>query len=134
MLKGFRDFILRGNTLDLAIAVVIGAAFNAVIMALVKDIITPIIAAAGRKPDFSGLFITLNGSRFMIGDFVNQIISLLIIAAVVYFLVMTPVNNLMTRLNKDTNKREQNRPCPECLSMIPKKAKRCRYCTAIVKK
>lgn len=97
MLKGFRDFIMRGNVVDLAVAVVIGAAFKAVVDALVADIITPLIAAIGGKPDFSNLYFTLNGSRFRYGNLVNQIISFLIVAAAIYFLIVLPLNTLAAR-------------------------------------
>src|SRR5260370_35535326 len=96
-MKGFRDFILRGNVVDLAIAVVIGVAFSGVVTAFVKDLITPLIAAIGGQPDFSQIYFTINNSKFMIGDFVNTIISFVIIAAVVYFFVVIPVNELMKR-------------------------------------
>ena len=97
MLKGFRDFVLRGNVVDLAVGVVIGAAFGAVVTALVKDLITPIIAALVKKPDFSGFFFEINGAKFLYGDFANAVISFLLIAAAVYYLVVLPVNNLMKR-------------------------------------
>lgn len=129
-MKGFRTFILRGNLLELAVAVVIGVAFNAMITALVSDIITPLIAAIGGKPDFSNLYFTVNHSKFLYGSFVNAIISFLIIAAVVYFLIVAPVGKLLTRLTK--SKEATERTCPECLSEIPIAAKRCMYCTSEV--
>jgi large conductance mechanosensitive channel len=128
--KGFRTFILRGNLLELAVAVVIGVAFNAIVTALVADIVTPLIAAIGGKPDFSNLYFTVNHSKFMYGSFVNAIISFLIIAAVVYFLVVAPVGKLLTRMTK--TKEATERTCPECLSEIPIAAKRCMYCTSEV--
>jgi large conductance mechanosensitive channel len=134
MLKGFRDFILRGNVIDLAVAVVIGGAFGTVVAALVKDLITPLIAAIGGKPDFSNLFFTVNGSKFMAGDFINALISFLIIAAVIYFLIVLPMNSIMKKINSGKNVDPTEKTCPECLSLIPIKAKRCKYCTAAQKK
>ena len=130
-MKGFRDFILRGNLVDLAVAVVIGAAFGALITALVKDIITPIIAAIGGKPDFSNLSFTINKSHFLYGDFINAIITFAIIAAVVYFLVVKPVAAMLERLmpKKEVG---PTRECPECLSDIPVAARRCSFCTSEV--
>jgi large conductance mechanosensitive channel len=134
MLRGFRDFILRGNVIDLAVAVVIGGAFGTIVTALVKDLITPLIAAIGGKPDFSNLFFTINGSKFMIGDFINALISFLIMAAVIYFLIVLPMNAVMKKINSGKNVDPTEKTCPECLSQIPIKAKRCRYCTAVLKK
>jgi large conductance mechanosensitive channel len=102
MLKEFRDFILRGNVIDLAVAVVIGAAFGAIVTALVKDLITPLIAAIGGQPDFSSIKFTINNSQFLIGDFINAIISFLIIAAVIFFLVVKPMNAIMSRAARKT--------------------------------
>ncbi|MBV9101560.1 MAG: large conductance mechanosensitive channel protein MscL [Candidatus Dormibacteraeota bacterium] len=131
MFKGFRDFILRGNVIDLAIAVVIGVAFTAVVTAIVKDLLTPLIAAIVGKPDFSSLTFTVNNSHFLYGDVINAIISFLAIAAVVYFVVVLPMNKLAERRAKpavDVATRE----CPECLSTIPKAARRCSFCTSQV--
>ncbi len=134
MLKDFRKFILRGNVVDLAVAVVIGAAFGAIVTALVKDLVTPLIAAIGGQPDFSGLSFTLNGSKFMYGDFINAIVSFLLIAAVIFFFVVQPLNKLMTHLKpSDEVDTPAERKCPECLSGIPAAAKRCKYCTAVSK-
>ena len=130
MLKGFREFLFRGNVVDLAVAVVIGAAFGAVVTALVKDLITPLIAAVGGKPDFGKLQFTVNHSTFAYGDFVNALVTFVIIAAVVYFLIVSPVNRLTTRLTR--NKAATERNCPECLSLIPVGATRCKYCTAVI--
>jgi large conductance mechanosensitive channel len=131
MFKDFKKFILRGNVVDLAVAVVIGAAFGAIVTALVKDLVTPLIAAIGGQPDFSSLVFTVNGSKFMYGDFINAIVSFLLIAAVIFFFVVQPLNKLMSRLNPaeevDT---PAERECPECLSAIPAAAKRCKFCTA----
>src|SRR3954471_17846631 len=100
MLKGFRQFLLRGNVIDLAVAVVIGGAFGAVVTALVKDLITPLIAAVVGKPDFSAIAFEVNGSKFLIGDFINAIVSFLLIAAAIYFFVIVPVNALMARMRR----------------------------------
>ena len=129
LLKEFRAFILRGNLVDLAVAVVIGTAFTAVVTAFVKDIITPLIAAIGGKPNFSNLAFTINGSRFAYGDFINALISFLIIAAVVFFFVIKPVNALLARRRTEPPVDEEIRTCPECLSEIPVAARRCAFCT-----
>ena len=126
-MSGFRKFLLRGNLIDLAIAVVIGTAFTAIVTALVKDLITPLIAAAGGKPNFSNLYFTVNGSRFAYGDFINALVTFLIIAAVVYFLVVVPFGRLMDLITRD--KAATERDCPECLSTIPIGARKCMYCT-----
>jgi large conductance mechanosensitive channel len=128
MLKNFKEFLLRGNVVDLAVAVVVGAAFGAVVTALVKDLLTPIIAAIIGKPDFSGLVFTINGSRFLYGEFLNAVIAFVSIAAAVYFFVVAPVNALMARRKGG----DETRPCPECLSEIPAAAPRCAFCTAQV--
>jgi len=125
MLKDFREFILRDRLIDLAVAVVVGTAFGAVVMALVSDLVTPLIAALGGKPDFSELSFTVNGSRFAYGDFANALLSFLIVAAAVFLFVVKPVTHAKKRLvDKPT------RECPECLSDIPAGARRCMYCTA----
>jgi large conductance mechanosensitive channel len=128
--SGFKKFLLRGNLIELAVAVVIGAAFGAIVDSLVKDLITPLIAAIGGQPDFSSLYFTVNKSKFAYGDFINALLSFLIIAAVVYYLVVVPVMRLiaMTQRKKEATERE----CPECLSEIPVKATRCMYCTTVV--
>ena len=130
-MKGFRDFILRGNLVDLAVAVVIGAAFGALVAAMVSDLITPIIAAIGGKPDFSNLSFTINNSKFLYGHFLNAVITFAIIAAVVYFCVVKPVSVLLERLmpKKEVG---PTRECPECLSDIPAAARRCSFCTSEV--
>jgi len=130
MLKGFRSFILRGNVVDLAVCLVIGVAFGALITALVADFITPIIAALGGQPDFSALFFTVNGSKFAYGHFLNALISFLIIAAAVYFLVVLPVNHLMARYKPTAEEPTLTKDCPHCLSSIPAAAGRCAFCTA----
>jgi large conductance mechanosensitive channel len=129
MLKGFKQFILRGNVVDLAVGVVVGAAFGGVVNALVKDLITPLIAALVRAPDFSSLMFTINGSRFMYGDFFNALISFVIVAAGVYFLVVAPLNALFARNKKEEIIQPTTKKCPECLSEIPLQATRCAHCT-----
>src|SRR5919108_5468948 len=114
-MSGFRKFVLRGNLVDLAVAVVIGAAFGAVVAALVKDLITPLIAAVGGKPDFGALAFTINGSRFAYGDFINAIVAFLIVAAVLFFFVIKPVNALLDRFKTEPEVEAPTRDCPECL-------------------
>jgi large conductance mechanosensitive channel len=130
-LKDFKAFILRGNVLDLAVAVVIGAAFGAVVTALVKDLITPIIAIPG-KTDFSALSFTIRKSQFLYGDFLNAVISFVSIAGAVFFLVVRPVNQLMARRKTEPDVLSTTRDCPYCLSSIPIAASRCAFCTADV--
>jgi large conductance mechanosensitive channel len=130
MLKGFRDFVLRGNVIDLAVAVVVGLAFNAVVSAVVKDILTPLIAAIAGKADFANLTFTVNNSRFDYGDVLNAAISFLFMTAFVYFFVVAPVNALAARRAKPAE--VTTRECPQCLSTIPKAARRCNACTAEV--
>src|SRR5436309_4976614 len=130
-MSGFKKFILRGNVVDLAVAVVIGAAFGAVVTAFVKDLVTPLIGAFGGVPDFSGLFFTVSGSRFLIGDFINAVLSFVIIAAVIYYFVVLPVDRLMERFKtEEPPSAPATRECPECLSKIPLAARRCAFCTA----
>jgi len=128
--QGFKKFLLRGNLIELAVAVVIGAAFGAVVTSLVKDLITPLIAAIGGQPNFANLSFTVNKSKFAYGDFINALLSFVIVALVVYFLVVSPVVKLLAYLQR--NKEAAERECPECLSEIPVKATRCMYCTATV--
>lgn len=128
-MKGFRDFILRGNVVDLAIAVVIGAAFGAIVTAFVKDLVTPLIAAIGGKPDFSALNFTINHSKFLYGDFINAVLAFLIIAAVIYFLVLVPYTRLMERY-QPAPQPAPVRECPFCMSNVPQAATRCPFCTA----
>ncbi|MCA9334234.1 large conductance mechanosensitive channel protein MscL [Candidatus Saccharibacteria bacterium] len=131
MLKEFKKFILRGNVVDLAVAVVIGAAFGAVVTSMVSSLVTPLIAAIGGQPDFSSLNFTINNSKFMYGNFINAVISFVIIAAVVFFLIVQPLNKLMAHMNpKDEVDTPAERECPECLSAIPAEATRCKFCTA----
>ncbi len=132
MLQGFKQFILKGNVVDLAVGVVVGSAFGAVVSALVKDIITPIIGAFGGTPDFSAFSFTINGSKFLIGDFINSLLSFLIISAVVYFFIVLPMNQLMTISKKTKSKPATTKKCPECLSVIPTAARRCAYCGSVI--
>jgi large conductance mechanosensitive channel len=132
MLRDFRAFILRGNLVDLAVAVVIGTAFTAVVNAFVTDIITPLIAAIGGKPNFGNLAFTINGSRFAYGDFLNAALTFLIVAAVMFFLVIKPVNLLLDQMQTEPEVESPTRPCPECLSQIPRAASRCAFCTTEV--
>jgi large conductance mechanosensitive channel len=129
---GFRKFLLRGNVVDLAVAVVIGVAFGAVVTALVKDIITPILGVFGGLPDFSAWFFTINGSKFMIGDFINAVIAFVVLALIIYFLVVLPIQKLMDRYQPKPDVPVVTRPCPYCLSDIPKAATKCAFCTADV--
>ena len=132
-MKGFKQFLLRGNVVDLAVAVVMGTAFGAVVTALVKDLITPLIAAIVGKPDFSGIFFTINGSKFMLGDFINALISFLLVATAVYFFVVLPVNTVMARLKRGQAPPDPTtKQCPECLSTIPIAARKCAFCTSPV--
>lgn len=128
----FKQFILRGNLVDLAVAVVIGTAFGAVVTALVADVLTPLIAALGGQPDFSRLKLEVNGSTFRYGHFLNALLTFLLICAVIFFLVLKPVNLLMSRHKVDTPVESKTRSCPECLSDIPVAATRCAFCTAVV--
>jgi len=130
-MKGFRQFILRGNVLDLAVAVVIGAAFGAVVTALVKDLLTPLIAAVAGKPDFSAIQFDINGSRFLVGDFINAIISFVLIGAAVYYFVVLPMNALLARMRRgEAPPDPSTKECPECLSVVPIAAKKCAFCTS----
>jgi large conductance mechanosensitive channel len=129
MLKGFGAFLMRGNVVDLAVAVVIGAAFGAIVTSLVKDLVTPLIAALIGKPDFSALGFTINNSRFALGDFVNALVSFVLVAAAVYFFVVAPMNAVTARFKKPDDAVAM-RECPECLSEIPAAATRCKFCSA----
>jgi len=130
MLKGFREFVLRGNVVDLAVGVVIGAAFGVVVTTFVKDLLTPIIAAVAGKPDFSSFYFEFNGAKFLYGDFLNAIISFLLIAAAVYYFVVLPVNTLMKRYEKQAL--PDKKKCPECQSDIPMDARKCAFCTSVL--
>jgi large conductance mechanosensitive channel len=128
MLKGFRDFVLRGNVVDLAVAVVIGAAFGAVVNSLVSDIINPLIAAIVHKPNFGYLVFTLNGGKITYGNFINAVIQFLIIAAAIYFFVVMPLQSLLKKFNPAKAEPPKTKPCPQCLSDIPIAATRCAHC------
>jgi large conductance mechanosensitive channel len=130
ILDEFRQFLFRGNIVDLAVAVVIGVAFTALVNALVADIITPIVAAIFGKPDFSSLSFTINGSHFLYGDFLNAVFAFVSVAAAVFFFVVKPMNVLTAR--RPQPEAPKVRECPECLSVIPAAARRCSHCTAEV--
>jgi large conductance mechanosensitive channel len=129
MLNDFKAFLLRGNVVDLAVAIVIGVAFTAVVTAFVEDLVTPLIAALGGEPDFSALTFTINGSTFRYGDFINAVISFLILAAVIFFFVVQPVNYLVQRSKKEDPPDPTLKKCPDCLSEVPVDARRCAFCT-----
>jgi large conductance mechanosensitive channel len=130
MAKDFKAFLLRGNVVDLAVGIVIGAAFGAVVTALVKDLLTPIVAAIIGKPDFSTLSFTINRSKFAYGEFINALIAFVSIAIAVFFFVVQPVNALMVRRKTGVDTESETRPCSECLSEIPRQARRCAFCTS----
>jgi len=133
MWKGFKEFLLRGNVVDLAVAVVIGGAFGAIVTALVKDLITPLVAALVGKPDFSALTFTLNGSKFLYGDFLNAVVAFLLVAAAIYSFIVVPMNAINSRLKKPAPpETPTTRACPECLSVIPIAARRCAHCTSVI--
>ena len=133
MLKGFKEFLLRGNVVDLAVAVVIGGAFGGVVTALVKDLLTPLIAALVGKPDFSALTFTINESKFLYGEFINAIVSFLLVGAAIYFFIVVPMKTVAARMSKPTAPPgPATRPCPECLNEIPIPARRCGHCTSVV--
>jgi large conductance mechanosensitive channel len=129
-MKDFKEFLLRGNLVDMAVGIVIGIAFAAVVTALVADLITPLIAAIGGNPDFSSLSFTIHKSHFLYGAFINALITFVVIAAAVFFLVVKPVNALMARRKTETPVDEQTRQCPQCLSEVPVLARRCAFCTS----
>ncbi len=133
MLKGFRDFILRGNVVDLAVAVILGAAFNAIVASLVGDVLNPMIAATLGKPDFSSVVLHVGGGQIKVGNFFNAVVSFLIVAFVVYFVIVLPMNTLTARLKRgEVPPAPSTRKCPECLSEIPIAAKRCSHCAQLV--
>jgi len=133
MVQEFKKFILKGNVVDLAVGVVIGVAFGAVVTGFVKDLITPLIGAIGGQPNFSGLSFTLNNSRFLYGDFIDAFLSFLIIASVIFLFVVKPINKLQERSARNkTPEDPTEKKCPQCLSNIPKAAKKCMYCTSKV--
>jgi large conductance mechanosensitive channel len=130
MAGGFRQFLLRGNVVDLAVGVVVGAAFGSVVTAFTKDLLTPLIAAVVAKPDFSAIQFTVNNSKFLPGDFANAVVSFVIVAAAVYYLVVLPINTLVSRARKEPPADPTTQKCPQCLSEIPIGAKRCAFCTS----
>lgn len=132
MLKEFKQFLLRGNVVDLAVGVVIGGSFGAVVGAIVSDLLTPLIAAVAKVPDFSGLFFTLNESKFMYGHFINALISFVLVAGAVFFFVVKPMNILIAASRKETPADPTTKKCKECLSEIPIEAKRCSHCAQVV--
>jgi large conductance mechanosensitive channel len=132
-MEGFKNFIMRGNVVDLAVGVVIGAAFGSVVDTLVKGILTPLIGALVKAPDFSGLSFTLNGSKFMYGEFINAVISFVIVAGAIYFFVVKPLNMLMEKMKKPEAQKElMTKVCKDCMSEIHKDARRCSNCTSMV--
>jgi large conductance mechanosensitive channel len=130
MTGGFRQFLLRGNVVDLAVGVVIGAAFGGVVTAFTKDLLTPLIAAIAGKPDFSAIQFTVNNSKFLLGDFSNGLLSFVIIAAAVYYFVVLPVNALVSRARQEPPADPTTKKCPECMSEIDIAAKRCAFCAS----
>src|SRR3979411_45230 len=132
-MKGFKAFLLRGNVVDLAVGVVIGVAFGSVVTAFVKDLMTPLIAALFGKPDFASLSFTINNSRFLYGDFIDAVISFVLVATVIYFFVVMPFSALGARFRKEPPPDPAVRKCPECLSVIPIEARRCAFCGELVR-
>ncbi|MEO9255984.1 MAG: large conductance mechanosensitive channel protein MscL [Tepidiformaceae bacterium] len=130
MVREFKQFLLRGNVVDLAVALIIGVAFGAVVTAFVEDLITPLISAIGGNPDFSNLAFHLNGSRFAYGDFINKLLAFAIISAVVFFFVVKPINALIARSRREPPADPTTKKCPECLSEVPLAARRCAFCTS----
>jgi large conductance mechanosensitive channel len=129
-MQGFKQFLLRGNVVDMAVGIVIGAAFGTVVSSFVKDLLTPFIAAVVRKPDFSRIAFEINGSKFLIGEFANAVVSFLLIAAAVYYAVILPVNALVSHARKQPPPDPTTKKCPECASEIPIQARRCAFCTS----
>lgn len=134
MLKEFKQFLLRGNVVDLAVGVVIGAAFGTIVTALVTDLLTPLISAIAKTPDFNGLTFTINGSKFLYGHFINSLISFLLVSGSVFFFVVKPMNLLIarSRSKKELPADPTTKKCPECLSEVPIEAKRCSHCTQAI--
>jgi large conductance mechanosensitive channel len=129
MFKGFRDFILRGNVMDLAVAVIIGAAFSAIVTSLVKDVITPFIAAIVGTPDFSAIKYSVHGSNIMVGNFLNAVIAFVLLAGVVYFFLVIPTQALLKKFNPPAAEPPVSKACPQCLGDVPIAATRCKFCT-----
>lgn len=134
MLKEFRQFLLRGNVVDLSIGVVIGASFGSIVNALVSDLLTPFIAAIVKVPDFSDLYFTINNSQFMYGHFLNVLISFILIATAIFFFVVKPMNILIAKSHKQPPSDPATKKCPECLEIVPLEAKRCSHCTQVIQK
>lgn len=134
MFKEFKKFILRGNVVDLAVGVVIGAAFTTVVNSVVKDMIAPVITIFGSSKRFADAHFSIRGSEFLYGDLINSIITFLIVAAVIFFLVVQPINKLNERFGGGKDSEAPTRKCPECLSKIPKEATRCMFCASEIKK
>lgn len=132
MLKEFKQFLLRGNVVDLAVGIVIGVAFGTIVTAMVADLLTPFIAAIVKVPDFSGLFFTINGSKFLYGHFINALISFILVAGAIFFFVVKPMNMLIARSRKEPPADPTTKKCKECLSEIPIEAKRCSHCTQVI--
>jgi large conductance mechanosensitive channel len=132
MLNEFKQFLLRGNVVDLAVGVVVGAAFGTIVTALVKDLITPLIAAIVKVPSFSGLVFTVNGSQFMYGDFINAVVSFLIVAASIFFFVVKPMNVLIAHAHKGPPADPTTKKCPQCFSDVSIQATRCAFCTQVI--
>ena len=132
MLKEFKQFLLRGNVVDLAVGVVIGASFGTIVTALVSDLLTPLIAAIAKIPDFAGLSFTLNGSKFMYGHFINALISFILVASAIFFFVVKPMNMLIARSHKEPPTDPTTKKCKECLSEMPIQARRCAHCAQSV--
>ena len=132
MLNEFKQFLLRGNVVDLAVGVVVGAAFGTIVTALVKDLLTPLIGAVAKVPDFSSLVFAINGSKFMYGDFINALISFMLVAVAVFFFVVKPMNILIARSRTAPPADPTTKKCPDCMSEIPLEAKRCAYCTQVL--
>ena len=128
MLKEFKQFLLRGNVVDLAVGVVVGAAFGSVVTALVSDFLTPLIAAIAKVPDFGGMVFTINGSKFMYGHFINALISFILVAGAVFFFIVKPMNVLVERSRREAPTDPTTKKCSECMSEIPLSAKRCAHC------
>ncbi len=133
MAGGFKQFLLRGNVVDLAVGVVVGGAFGGVVTAFTKDLLTPLIAAVAGKPDFSSILFEVNGSKILVGDFLNAVISFVIVAAAVYYMVVLPINAMVSRARKEPPADPTTKKCGECLSEIPLDAKRCAHCAQPVK-
>lgn len=132
MMKGFKQFLLRGNVVDLAVGVVIGAAFGAVVNSFVKDLLTPFISMFVGKPNFSYLVFEANGAKITYGDFLNTVISFLLVATAVYFFIVLPVNSIMARAKKEPPADPTSKKCPECLSEIPIDARKCAHCCSVL--